>query len=62
MNDFVSMLVQCLLDEIMDSEFKAVNTASKTSGDRYAEDGIFMMGCARHGVPNRLYDIHGGEG
>lgn len=45
-----------------DSKFVAANENSHTKSDRYDENGVFSMGCARHGIPERLYDIYGGEG
>ncbi|OBZ71754.1 hypothetical protein A0J61_11884, partial [Choanephora cucurbitarum] len=53
----------CILEEIEDSVFKANgNNNRNTSTSRYDENGVFSMSCAIHGVPERLYNIHGGEG
>ncbi|KAI8326781.1 hypothetical protein EDC96DRAFT_590540 [Choanephora cucurbitarum] len=53
----------CILEEIEDSVFKAnSNNNRNTSISRYDENGVVSMSCARHGVPERLYNIRGGEG
>ncbi|GAA5804765.1 hypothetical protein HPULCUR_010272 [Helicostylum pulchrum] len=46
----------------MDNNFKATSSNNRKLNQRYAENGVFSMGCARHGIPERLYNISGGEG
>lgn len=60
--DSITILYQCLVQNIMDNNFKAASNNKRKLNQRYAENGVFSMGCARHGVPDRLYDIKGGEG
>jgi hypothetical protein len=51
-------------DNFEDSQFKANSNNSRTNNNktRFVENGVFAMCCADHGVPERLYDIYGGEG
>ncbi|KAI8331824.1 hypothetical protein BD560DRAFT_448025 [Blakeslea trispora] len=53
----------CFLDHVEDSVFKAngENNRNNSTG-RYDENGIFSLSCARHGVPERMLSIYGGEG
>ncbi|KAI8337864.1 hypothetical protein BD560DRAFT_413032, partial [Blakeslea trispora] len=53
----------CFLDPVEDSVFKAngENNRNNSTG-RYDENGIFSLSCARHGVPERMLNIYGGEG
>jgi hypothetical protein len=43
------------------SQFKAGNQDNRR-GRPYAVNGLFAAGCARHGVPQVLFDIENGEG
>ncbi|KAG2230477.1 hypothetical protein INT48_002995 [Thamnidium elegans] len=52
----------CLVQNIMDNKFKATSNNNRQLNKRYAENSVFSMGCARHGIPERLYNISGGEG
>ncbi|KAI8636279.1 hypothetical protein BD408DRAFT_438053 [Parasitella parasitica] len=49
------------LDELENS-FKASSNALGKTGDRFDEEGVFSVNCARHGMPIRLYDIFESEG
>ncbi|KAK4521827.1 uncharacterized protein ATC70_004364 [Mucor velutinosus] len=50
------------LDNINNPTFKAGSKKNRKVSNRFDEEGVFSMNCARHGVPIRLYDIHNGEG
>lgn len=52
---------QCGLEEL-DNNFKAASNNRRKINNRFDEEGVFSMNCARHGVPMRLYDVYGGEG
>lgn len=51
----------CLLEDL-DSDFKAARKGNRSINDRFDENGVFALCCGRHGVPNTMYDIFGGEG
>ncbi|KAG2229673.1 hypothetical protein INT48_008905 [Thamnidium elegans] len=51
-----------LVQNIMDNNFKATSNNNRQLNKRYADNGVFSMGCARHSIPERLYNISGGEG
>jgi len=50
------------LDNINNPTFKAGSEKNRKVSNRFDEEGVFSMNCARHGVPIRLYDIYNGEG
>ncbi|KAI8334934.1 hypothetical protein EDC96DRAFT_583019 [Choanephora cucurbitarum] len=53
----------CSVDALIDNSFKASgNNNRNNSSGRYAETGVFSLSCARHGVPERMYNMYGGEG
>ncbi|KAL9536778.1 hypothetical protein MBANPS3_012373, partial [Mucor bainieri] len=54
----------CGLEELDNNNptFKAASEKSRKVSNRFDEEGVFSMNCARHGVPMRLYDIYHGEG
>ncbi|KAI8355593.1 hypothetical protein EDC96DRAFT_484268 [Choanephora cucurbitarum] len=55
--------VDCSVDISADNSFKAANNNNRNnSTGRYDQTGVFSLSCARHGVPERMYDIYGGEG
>ncbi|CAO3633980.1 unnamed protein product [Mucor hiemalis] len=51
----------CLLEDL-DSDFKAARNGNRKLGGRFDENGVFALCCGRHGIPNTMYDIFGGEG
>ncbi|CAO0794878.1 unnamed protein product [Mucor circinelloides] len=51
----------CLVDEA-DSNFTAGSSNSRKKGDRFDENGVFAVSCARHGCVERIFDIYQGEG
>ncbi|KAK4514497.1 fatty acid alpha-hydroxylase [Mucor velutinosus] len=50
------------LDSINNPTFKAGSEKNRKVSNRFDEEGVFSMNCARHGVPIRLYEIYNGEG
>ncbi|KAK4521830.1 uncharacterized protein ATC70_004367 [Mucor velutinosus] len=51
----------CLLENL-DSEFQALSNNRRTTSNRFDENGVFSINCARHGIVERLFDIFEGEG
>ncbi|KAI8356778.1 hypothetical protein EDC96DRAFT_258294 [Choanephora cucurbitarum] len=55
--------VDCSVDISAGNSFKAANNNNRNnSTGRYDQTDVFSLSCARHGVPERMYDIYGGEG
>ncbi|KAG1112200.1 hypothetical protein G6F42_014807 [Rhizopus arrhizus] len=52
---------ECAIEEL-DSEFKVLNSQVGTNNNRWDENGVFNVSCARHGSVMRWYDIYKGEG
>ncbi|OBZ81131.1 hypothetical protein A0J61_10821 [Choanephora cucurbitarum] len=53
----------CFAESVEVNSFKANNNNKRNgSSRRYDENGVLSMSCARHDVPERLLNIHGGEG
>ncbi|KAL7317722.1 hypothetical protein PS15m_004037 [Mucor circinelloides] len=52
---------ECAIEEL-DSEFKVLNSQVGVNSNRWDENGVFNVSCARHGSVMRLYDIYKGEG
>ncbi|KAI8326785.1 hypothetical protein EDC96DRAFT_590521 [Choanephora cucurbitarum] len=53
----------CPVDALIDNSFKASgNNNRNNSNGRYAETDVFSLSCAQHGVPERMYNMYGGEG
>ncbi|KAK4518479.1 deoxycytidyl transferase [Mucor velutinosus] len=50
------------IDNINSLTFKAGSEKNRKVSNRFDEEGVFSINCARHGVPIRLYDIYNGEG
>ncbi|CAO3641332.1 unnamed protein product [Mucor hiemalis] len=48
--------------EDFDSDLKAARNGNRKLGGRFDENGVFALCCGRHGIPNTMYDIFGGEG
>lgn len=51
-----------MVDDLLDSDFKADSNNHRKKGERFDENGVFAASCSRHGCVERLYDISGGEG
>ncbi|CAO3640860.1 unnamed protein product [Mucor fragilis] len=47
----------CLVDE-SDSSFKAGSSSNRKKGERFDENGVFAVSCARHGCVERTFDIY----
>ncbi|CAO3680593.1 unnamed protein product [Rhizopus stolonifer] len=47
--------------EALENDFKAVS-ARHSKNAVFDENGVFAVGCARHGIPTQFYDIKVGEG
>lgn len=41
---------------------KATSNGKRKIDNRFDEDGVFSVSCARHGIPMKLANIYGGEG
>ncbi|OBZ80487.1 hypothetical protein A0J61_11464 [Choanephora cucurbitarum] len=53
----------CFAESVEVNSFKANNNNNRNnSSERYYENDVFSMSCARHVVHERLLNIHGGEG